>query len=637
MVYDEQPTRCEEMRLASVRIENFRCLGDVSVDLDDLTILVGANGSGKSTLLRGLDWFFDGDELQPDDIFRHQTGISVRVSCTFSEFTAADRAALGSYAVGETAIFTRTSSEATGPKPKLTGNAFRYPPFRAIRAIDGAVPQRVAFNEFVTAHPELGLERVGNREQLVTAMATFEQGHPELLEATEEDATHLFGFVGGARLNGRFSFVFVPAISDAHEELAGARGALLSRLLERLPQDAGVIATELEALKQDAQDRADTLMREQHGDALHQLGGRVTEAMREFVPEAEVTIDVQPPSVRVTDPVFDVRVADDGISTDVAHQGHGFQRALILAALNELARSEEEGDVPAVLLAIEEPELYQHPLQARHFASVLGDLPRRGEGSFQVAYATHSQFFIAPERYERLRRFTRRRTDGKRVVSFADVAKVAARLRELLPADQIPRRIKMTLERQIAEAVFADVAVLVEGKTDAGLLAGAADRTGGFEARGIALVNVEGKAKLPVAAAVLGELGIPTYVVFDADQGKEERSRARIGENEEGREEKLRAIEHEVQNTMTWNRHLLAAVDAALEDWPESLVAERYAVFADTIEDAWPSAIAEAARLAAEANDEPKREQWYREAARALEEELPVALTAIVAAVRALR
>lgn len=625
------------MRLATIRVENFRCLEEVTLELDDLTVLVGANGSGKSTLLRGLDWFFGGEELQLDDVYRHQDGVTVRVSCTFSGFTAADRVALGSYAIGDSAIFTRTWSETTGPKPKLTGKAFTYPPFDAIRALEGAVPQRVAFNEFVDGHPEPGLEKVGNREQLATAMATFEQGHPELLEPTEADATHMFGFVGGARLNGRFSFVFVPAVSDAHEELAGARGTLLSRLVERLPNDAGAIATELEALKQDAQDRADTLMREQHGEALAQLGGRMTEAMREFVPEAEVTIDVEAPSVRVTDPVFDVRVADDGVSTDVAHQGHGFQRALIMAALNELARSEEEGDVPAVLLAIEEPELFQHPLQARHFASVLGNLPRSGEGSFQVAYATHSQFFISPERYERLRRFTRRRADGQRVVSIATIARVAARLQRILPTDEIPRRIKMTLERQIAESVFADVAVLVEGKTDAGLLAGVADRSGGFESQGIALVNLEGKMKLPVAAAVLGELGIPTYVVFDADRGKRDRSLARIGEHDGRREEKLRDIETEVGNTITWNRRLLSAVGAPPEDWPESGVAERYAVFADTIEEVWPAAMAEAARLAGEANDDPKREEWYRESARTLEDEPPRVLSDITAAIRALR
>jgi putative ATP-dependent endonuclease of OLD family len=619
------------MRLLSVRIENYRCLEDVTVHLDDLTVLVGANGSGKSTVLRGLDWFFNGGDLEDDDVYRHQQDTVVRVSATFGEFTHQDREALGSYAGGETAIFSRTWSLAEGDK--LTGRAFTFPPFEQIRAVVGALPRRNAYHELVDAEPGLGLPRVRNQDELAAAMLTFEQGHPGLLEPAESDATHLFGFVGGAKLNGRFAFVFVPAVSDAHEQLAGARGSLLSRLLERAPSDDRTISEQLDALQSDTQEKANELLREQHPEGLTNLSGRITEAMREFVPDAEVTVEVHPPTVRVSSPAFEVHVADDGVSTDVAHQGHGFQRALIMATLNELARAEEEGDVPAVLLAIEEPELYQHPLQARHFATVLAGLPRNGEGAFQVVYATHSQFFIDPAHYERLRRFSRRRADGVRIVTVASVEAVAERLDGILERDRIPQRIRLTLDRQIAEAVFAEVVVLVEGKTDAGLLSGIADRDGGFEAQGVAVVNVDGKAKIAVAAAVLSELGIPTYIVFDADRGKEARLTARAGEDAE----RLALIPDEIRNTITQNRALLRLVGADEVDWPNSSVGANYAVFADRIEDIWPRAMEKAKRIAASENDDRKREQWYREAARTLDDDPPPLLTQIIEAVRRLR
>jgi putative ATP-dependent endonuclease of OLD family len=543
------------VRLITVRIENYRCFDDVSVELDDLTVLVGANGSGKSTVLRGLDWFFNGGDLEEDDVHRHGEDLVVRVSATFADFTPKDREALGNYAIGETAIFARSWSEATGPK--LSGRAFTYPPFEEIRSIEGALPRRTAYNTFVDEHADLGLEKVANREELTAAMALFEQAHPDLLEATDADATHLFGFVGGAKLNGRFAYVFVAAVSDAQQQLAGARGSLLSRLIERLPGDDTEVAEQLEALHAATREQANTLLQQLHGEGLTALGGRITEGLREFVPDAEVTVDVQPPAVRVTEPVFDVHVADDGVPTDIAHQGHGFQRALIMATLNELAETDEQGDVPAVLLAIEEPELYQHPLQARHFASVLAGLPRRGEGSFQVVYATHSQFFIDPQNYERLRRFSRRRADGRRIITTASIEKVAERLAGIIERNDIPRRIKLTLDRQISEAVFAEVAVLVEGKTDAGLLSGIADRDGGFEARGVGVVNVEGKSKIPVALAVLSELGLPVYVVFDADRGKEARSLTGAADDEQARAK----IAAEAENTKTSNRRILRLMD----------------------------------------------------------------------------
>ncbi len=154
------------MRLISVEVENFRCLEGASVELDDLTILVGANGSGKSTLLRALDWFFEGYELGVDDVYRHEEGSEVRVTCTFGEFTAADREALERYAVGETTVLSRSSTVGDGGKSKLTGQEYTYPPFDEVRANDGAVAQRNAFNAYVDAHPELGLVRAANREQL---------------------------------------------------------------------------------------------------------------------------------------------------------------------------------------------------------------------------------------------------------------------------------------------------------------------------------------------------------------------------------------------------------------------------------------------------------------------------------------
>lgn len=254
------------MRIASVRIENYRCLKDVTVEFDDLTVMVGANGSGKSTALRALDWFFNGGDLESDDIYRHQDEATVRVSAVFAEFTDSDREALGSYAGGDTAMLTRTWSASTR-QGKLTGRAFTFPDFTNIRRIEGAVERRTRYNTYVAEHPELGLETAGNRDELTESMARFEQAHPELLEPTEADATHLFGFVGGAKLNGRFSYVFVPAVSDAQEQLTGARGSLLSRLVERLPTGEGEVTAQLEALKGDAQRRADELMREQHGEA----------------------------------------------------------------------------------------------------------------------------------------------------------------------------------------------------------------------------------------------------------------------------------------------------------------------------------------------------------------------------------
>src|SRR5260221_2846814 len=46
-------------RINSITIRNFRSLADVTVDMEDLTVLVGANGTGKSNFLKALGFVRD--------------------------------------------------------------------------------------------------------------------------------------------------------------------------------------------------------------------------------------------------------------------------------------------------------------------------------------------------------------------------------------------------------------------------------------------------------------------------------------------------------------------------------------------------------------------------------------------------
>jgi predicted ATPase len=61
--------------IRSVHIENFRCLRDVTLELEPLTVLVGPNSSGKSAILQALDpatpW--KGNE------WRHEEGAAIKM------------------------------------------------------------------------------------------------------------------------------------------------------------------------------------------------------------------------------------------------------------------------------------------------------------------------------------------------------------------------------------------------------------------------------------------------------------------------------------------------------------------------------------------------------------------------------
>jgi putative ATP-dependent endonuclease of OLD family len=106
-------------------------------------------------------------------------------------------------------------------------------------------------------------------------------------------------------------------------------------------------------------------------------------------------------------PSSQIEVRDHGFQSGVERVGHGLQRAIIITILEYLARerfvmgTEEKKEFASaesdIIVAIEEPEIYQHPIKQRQIASVLANLV----GAFsaetgiriQLVLATHSPLF----------------------------------------------------------------------------------------------------------------------------------------------------------------------------------------------------------------------------------------------------
>lgn len=54
------------MQITTVTINNFRSLHDVSFDLRDYNLLVGANNSGKTNIIDALRAFYDNPKFSPN-------------------------------------------------------------------------------------------------------------------------------------------------------------------------------------------------------------------------------------------------------------------------------------------------------------------------------------------------------------------------------------------------------------------------------------------------------------------------------------------------------------------------------------------------------------------------------------------
>ena len=324
------------MRLSRVHIINFRCLQELVLELDDVTVLVGANSTGKSTLLHALRWFFEGGPLATEDFWGCDESLTVSVGATFTSFTDADRLALGSYLINEEATFWRTWS--TAEQEKLTGRGLAYLPFEQVRAHERATPMKTAYNVLRTAQTQLGLSTWTNQQAAKDEMKAWEDSHPDQLSESTVSATHLFGFTGGSRLNGRFDFVLVPAVSDPEAETRDAPRTLLRQLLDRASGDRSSLQAHLKALELDVTDRLQTITQDESGQMLEQLSESVSQELQRLVPGGRVLLQTEPPRFKMPELGVRLRVEEGGLETEVGRQGHGFQRALLIAVVHSWHR-----------------------------------------------------------------------------------------------------------------------------------------------------------------------------------------------------------------------------------------------------------------------------------------------------------
>ena len=74
------------MRLARVRISNFRCyVEETSINFDSLTVLVGKNDAGKSAIFDALAIFFGEASMDADDASKNGDKENVKIVCEFDE------------------------------------------------------------------------------------------------------------------------------------------------------------------------------------------------------------------------------------------------------------------------------------------------------------------------------------------------------------------------------------------------------------------------------------------------------------------------------------------------------------------------------------------------------------------------
>lgn len=584
------------MIIESVHIKNFRSILDEKINCDELTALVGANGTGKSSFLRAIGLFYStSPNIDIEDFYNNDISKEIVVQITYKDLSTEAKELFSNYLQGDKLTVERVFTYYDGKLlSKYHGATLQQPEFIDIRESFNIKDRSKTAKEFydnIRNKDEYNTLPIwSKKEDVLENLKQWEAEHPEKC-IRQRDEGQFFGFkeVGQGYL-GRFTrFIFIPAVRDVSDDIKEGRGSVITELMDLVVRSVLSNKEEVIKLKVDTREQYRKIMNPINLTELNDLSDVMTETLKTFVPDARVDLlwkDVS--DIDIPMPQADVRLIEDGYSSTVIRTGHGLQRAFILTILQHLALAQKVAQSPSdngnshisklpnLILAIEEPELYQHPNRQRHLEKIFhqlasGQTPGVAEKT-QIIFGTHSPLFIRIDDINQIIVLRKvKNGDNPKITKVinTNLEKVATELGNKYTAKTLLPRLKAIMTPWMSEGFFSDVVVLVEGEDDLAAILGTARAKGHeFEGNGISVIPCGGKTNIDRPYIIFKQLGIPVYIIWDGDYGK--------GETE-GVCERCEKPLDKKPNPLE-NRRLLSLVGYDEEDWPE-YIEDNFACF----------------------------------------------------------
>ena len=582
------------MKIKSIRLENFRSFRDETISLNRYSCFVGPNGAGKSSVLMALNVFFreqtssptDISKLTDEDYFGKNTASPIRITVTFDDLSQAAQTELAAYVRNNELVVTAEAvfDPNTGfGQVRHFGQRFGMSEFRpffeaeksGVKANDLSAIFDVIRQQF----PDLPNAR--SKDDKAEALRTYEANHPERCVLIPSEDT-FYGVNSTGKLAAFVQWVYVPAVKDAGEEGQESRNTALGKLIARTVRTRTSFDAELEALKTETLVKYRELL-DRNQSSLSEIAVALERRLEAWAhPNVRIGMEwLSDPnrSVALQQPVAGIKTGEGDFLGSLARMGHGLQRSYLLALLQELAGSEAP-DAPTLILGCEEPEIYQHPPQARHLAEVFSELATANN---QILVTTHSPLFVSGNGFENVRlvrRASAHTGTAIRSLTFQNlcnrirVAKGEAQQRRI---EGLVAKIHQTLQPGISELFFARVPILVEGLEDVSYITTQLHLSGlwtEFRRLGCHIIPANGKSNLIQPLAIAVELGLPVFVIFDSDG--DETSNDRRGKHEKDNRALMKLIDvHEAPfpesdiwgaNHVIWQTNLTKRVKADFGD-----------------------------------------------------------------------
>jgi len=560
------------MKIETLRIENFRAFKDETIEFDDYTSFVGPNGVGKSTVFHALNLFFrqskdsqtDLLKLSANDFHHSNTKEPIKVTVTFSSLSDQAKEDLADYVRQDKLIVTAVANYdfiTEKADVKQFGNRLGMEDFRKFFEAEknsAKVPVlKEIFKSLREKYPEIS--PANSKADMISAMHDYESKNPDkcILIPSEDQ---FYGISRGVnRLESHIQWIFVPAIKDATEESEESTRSALGQLLARTVRSKVSFDERIHELRSTVRKEYQKLL-DAEQKTLDDISSSLQNRLESWA-HPNITASIQwkqdpDKSIKIEEPLAGLRVGERGFVGELSRFGHGLQRSYMLALLQELSTFESD-NVPTLIMGIEEPELFQHPPQARYLAETLFEL---SQANSQIILCTHSPLFIPGDSFDKIRLACEEgepsETKIKRLTYDSLARELHAVGEKLVSKSGMVAKLYPSLNPVVNEMFFCKKLILVEGHEDIAYISSYLLLTGNmneFRRHGCHIVPVEGKNKLIKPLAMAKLLNIPTMVIFDSDTDK--------------------TTEHEILKHKRDNKAILTLKECSDEsEWPDKTI-----------------------------------------------------------------